>query len=138
MSATVNFKKSPNLNYRQGGRSQFMASNEPQHRQKIGLQPTSSIHSYLENDLPTVSQSTSGHWLAPPTTSTIFRHPHSQPAFQLHPECYGQMPPPPLNLSHSAATAHICNYSPVDPATRFYVNGSLTQALDAWPTGTTI
>ncbi|VDM30380.1 unnamed protein product [Hydatigera taeniaeformis] len=146
MSTSANFKKSPNLNYRQGGQSRYVPSSESHHPQSIPIQPSTSFLRHPDDVLQPAQQSPSGsQWLTPPTSSallsyqhqtassTIFHHPSSRPTFQLHPECYSRMPSP-INLPHAPATAYLCNYAPVDSAARFYVNGSLTQAIEGWPT----
>lgn len=145
MSASVNFKKSPSLNYRQYGQSKYPSSSESQHPPKPPAQPPTSFMHHPEDVLsapPSQQPTTASQWLTIPpaspfsphqgASSPMFHHPTTHSTFQLHPECYGQMPPT-VNLSHAAA--FMCNYSPVDPAARFYVNGSLTQTIESWPTG---
>lgn len=150
MSASINFKKSHSLSYGQYGQSKYPPSSETQHPQKPPAQPPTSFLHHPEDVLSAPQQPTSrSQWLAiPPASSSaihpfpphqgasspVFHHPSTRSNFQLHPECYGQMPPP-VGLSHAVATAFMCNYSPVDPAARFYVNGSLTQTIEGWPTG---
>ncbi|KAH9280397.1 Serine/threonine-protein kinase LATS2 [Echinococcus granulosus] len=146
MSTSANFKKSPNPNYRQGGQPRYIPSIENHHPQKLPLQSSTSFLRHPDDVPQPLQQPSSGsQWLSPPTSSallsyqhqtgssTIFHHPHSHPTFQLHPECYNQMPSP-MSLSHAPATAYLYNYAPVDSAARFYVNGSLTQAIEGWPT----
>uniref|UniRef100_A0A5K3F8Y2 non-specific serine/threonine protein kinase n=1 Tax=Mesocestoides corti TaxID=53468 RepID=A0A5K3F8Y2_MESCO len=150
MSASVNFKKSPSLNYRQGVQPKLLFPTDSQHPQKPPPpQPPTSFLRHPDDVLAPPQQSPSGcQWLTPstsspalrsfqhqPVSSSVFHHPPARTAFQLHPECFGQLPPP-IGLSHAAAAAaaYMCNYSPVDPAARFYVNGNLTQAIEGWPT----
>ncbi|VDO06091.1 unnamed protein product [Rodentolepis nana] len=142
MSASVNFKKSPSLHYRQSGQPNYASSSDSHHPPKPPSQPPASFLRHPEDVLsapPPQQPSTGSQWLAiapaspfPPhqgASSPMFHHPNTHSTFQLHPECYGQMPPA-VNLSHAAA--FMCNYSPVDPAARFYVNGSLTQTIEAY------